>query len=405
MHMLATAEASLSDAALPESTPGDDARTILIVEDLAPLRTLYARLLRRAGFLVDTADSAAEARARLGEGNTYAAVVSDLWLPDGMALEIIPSLRAGDPDAPFLVITAQPTVDTAIDAIERGVHRYLTKPINPDRFVAEVREAARICAVSRLRREVAPPRPVARVIPLPNRHLDEALGSLWLAAQPIVRMSTRSIYAHEVLFRSNCPSLPTPLDVISEAERSDRLFELGRAVRRAAALRASELPPGQRLFVNLHPDDVIDPSLHSDEDPLRPYADRITLEVTERARLDGMPGVDDALRRLRDAGFQIAIDDLGAGYSGLSSLANLAPHVAKLDMSLVRGIDRDPKRVTLVRAMVEVCRELGCEVVAEGIETAAERDVLLSLGCDLLQGYFFARPGVGFPTVSPLAFP
>jgi len=385
---------------------GGEPRTVLIVEDLAPLRTLYARVLRRAGFLVDTADSAAEARAHLAAGNTYSVVVSDLWLPDGMALEIIPTLRAADPDAPFLVITAQPTVDTAIGAIERGVHRYLTKPINQERFVAEVSEAARICAVSRMRREVSPPsRSSAKVIALPNRALDEALSTLWLAAQPIVRMSTQSIYAHEVLFRSKCPSLPSPLDVIGEAERSDRLLEVGRAVRRAAAVRAAELPAGQRLFVNLHPDDVIDPSLLSDAEPLRPFADRITLEVTERARLDGVPGVDDALRRLRAAGFQIAIDDLGAGYSGLSSLANLAPHVAKIDMSLVRGIDHDPKRVTLVKAMVEVCRELGCEVVAEGIETAAERDVLLSLGCDLLQGYFFARPGVGFPTVNPLSFP
>ena len=91
------------------------------------------------------------------------------------------------------------------------------------------------------------------------------------------------------------------------------------------------------------------------------------------------------------------VDDLGAGYAGLTSFAQLEPEVVKLDMSLVRGVHAQPTKQTLVRTMIAMCHELGMQVVAEGIETPQERDAIVEAGCDLLQGYFFARPGPAFP--------
>jgi EAL domain-containing protein (putative c-di-GMP-specific phosphodiesterase class I) len=105
---------------------------------------------------------------------------------------------------------------------------------------------------------------------------------------------------------------------------------------------------------------------------------------------------------LRALGYQIAVDDLGAGYAGLTSLAQLQPELIKIDMSLVRDIDREPTRRMLVGMMLGVAREMGMTVVAEGVETVAERDTLIELGCDLLQGYLFARPGAAFPAVAVL---
>ena len=105
----------------------------------------------------------------------------------------------------------------------------------------------------------------------------------------------------------------------------------------------------------------------------------------------------DSLRKL---GFRIAVDDLGAGYAGLTTFTLLQPDFVKLDMTLVRDIDADTTRQRVVGTMARLCRELGMSVVAEGIETVAERDTLLTLGCDLLQGYLFARPGPPFPRVT-----
>jgi EAL domain-containing protein (putative c-di-GMP-specific phosphodiesterase class I) len=102
--------------------------------------------------------------------------------------------------------------------------------------------------------------------------------------------------------------------------------------------------------------------------------------------------------RLRGLGYRIAIDDLGAGYAGLTSFAQLEPEVVKVDMSLVRGIDSSPVKQKLVRSIIALCTELGIQLVAEGIETPAERDAVVALGGDLCQGYLFAKPGRGFPT-------
>jgi EAL domain-containing protein (putative c-di-GMP-specific phosphodiesterase class I) len=98
-------------------------------------------------------------------------------------------------------------------------------------------------------------------------------------------------------------------------------------------------------------------------------------------------------------GFRIAIDDFGAGYAGLSSFAALAPEIVKLDMSLVRDVHRSAVRRQVVASMASLCVGLGTRVVAEGIELPEERDCLAHAGCDLLQGFLFARPGPPFPSV------
>ena len=98
-------------------------------------------------------------------------------------------------------------------------------------------------------------------------------------------------------------------------------------------------------------------------------------------------------------GFRIAVDDLGAGYAGLTSFALLEPEIVKLDMTLVRDIHESATKQKLVKSMAALCKDMGMVVVAEGVETTAERDVLAGLGCDLMQGYLFAKPGKPFPEV------
>jgi EAL domain-containing protein (putative c-di-GMP-specific phosphodiesterase class I) len=129
-------------------------------------------------------------------------------------------------------------------------------------------------------------------------------------------------------------------------------------------------------------------------------APHVVLEITERAPIDEVRDAPAKIAALRELGFRIAIDDLGAGYAGLSSFAQLQPDVVKLDMSLVRGIDRDSTKQRLVRSMLSVCADLGMEAVVEGVETVAERDMLLSLGADLLQGFLLAKPSRPFPGVA-----
>ena len=152
-----------------------------------------------------------------------------------------------------------------------------------------------------------------------------------------------------------------------------------------------------KIFVNLHPPDLVDEELGSSSGVLAPFAERVVLEVTERAALEKVAGLAAAVLNLRKIGYSIALDDLGAGYAGLSSFAVLEPEIVKVDMSLVRGIHASPMKQKLFRSFATLCGDLGIEIVAEGVEVAEERDCLGGLGGDLYQGYLFARPGRGFP--------
>jgi EAL domain-containing protein (putative c-di-GMP-specific phosphodiesterase class I) len=219
-----------------------------------------------------------------------------------------------------------------------------------------------------------------------------------MAYQPIVRVADRSLFGYEALLRSEEKALPHPGAILDAAERLDRLDDLGRRIRAAASAPVPQAPPGSMIFVNLHARDLVDETLLSRSSPLSAIADRVVLEITERASLDGVKDARAKIAELRSMGYRIAIDDLGAGYAGLTSFATLEPEFVKLDMSLVRDVDKNPTKEKLIRSMTSLCKELGMMVVAEGVETIQERDVVVSLGCDLLQGYLLAKPGRPFPT-------
>jgi EAL domain-containing protein (putative c-di-GMP-specific phosphodiesterase class I) len=223
------------------------------------------------------------------------------------------------------------------------------------------------------------------------------LDLMWMAFQPIVEWGQRRIFGYEALLRSEEPLMKNPAHMLDAAERLGRVHELGRAIRAMVArVAVSPESPAVKLFVNLHSADLNDDELYSPKSPLSKIATRVVLEMTERASLQGVKNVSQCVAKLKALGFQIAIDDLGAGYAGLTSFTQLEPEVAKLDMSLVRGIDADSRRQSIVRSIKRLCDELGMVVIAEGVETVTERDMLASLGCDLLQGYLFARPGRTF---------
>jgi EAL domain-containing protein (putative c-di-GMP-specific phosphodiesterase class I) len=229
--------------------------------------------------------------------------------------------------------------------------------------------------------------------------LDRALGSLWMAYQPIVHAATGSLFGYEALLRSDDPALPDPGAFLDAAEQLGRVYDVGRTVRRKASEPMNRLPLPALLFVNLHAVELTDETLTSPSAPLTAIASRVVLEITERASLESIDDVPSRVARLRELGFRIAIDDLGAGYSGLTSVARLEPEFVKLDMSLVRDVHKSPVKRKLVRSMTALFKDMGITVVAEGIEAVEERDTIVELGCDLLQGYLLARPGRAFPEV------
>jgi EAL domain-containing protein (putative c-di-GMP-specific phosphodiesterase class I) len=233
-----------------------------------------------------------------------------------------------------------------------------------------------------------------------DQNFERALSTLWVAYQPIVLAKTGQIYGYEALMRSREETLPHPGAMLEVAEKLDRLDALGRAVRRRAAEGMSTAQEGTLLFVNLHTTDLLDPELVSPDSPLARIAHRVVLEITERSSIERIKDVRERVAQLRQMGFKIAVDDLGAGYAGLTSFALLEPEIVKLDMSLVRNVHKSGTRQKLIQSMATLCKDMGMLVVGEGVETMEERQALIELGCDLLQGYLLAKPGPAFPGVT-----
>lgn len=377
--------------------------TVLIVDDDETLLRSLARLLRLRGYEPKTATSAAAA-IELVQTERFDVVLSDIAMPGMDGIELLRNIRDTDLVVPVILITGAPAVSTAVDAVEYGAFRYLTKPVENDDLVATVEKAVRYHRMARMKARAAELLGTETAGPGDRAGLEvsfeRALETLWIAYQPIVDARNRRVFGHEALLRSSEPSLPHPGAVIDAALRLEQLDVLGRSIRARAAGPVAENPAAGALFVNLHVRDLLDPTLTAPESPLSRIASRVVLEITERAALDEVGDVRPRIARLREMGFRIAIDDLGAGYSGLTSFAQLEPEVVKLDMSLVRDIDSSATKQKVVRSMSSLCRDMGMLVVAEGVETPAERDALVELGCDLLQGYLFAKPSRPFPQIS-----
>jgi len=377
----------------------DRTTCVLILDDDQQLLDVYSRYLARAGYRCIPAQTGEVALERL-KSDAVDVVISDLTLPGMTGMEFMRRARERDPDLPILVVTGAPGVESAIQSIEAGVFRYVRKPVSPPELARVVSEAVHARALALARRaaytHIEQTRPGA---PTPEM-FRRALDTLWLAAQPIVCPAKRSVVAYEVLLRTRDPDLRDPMSLLSAAEQLGLLPSVGRAVRAAAAELVPKLPDGVLLFVNLHPRDLLDEDLYRRSAPLSMHAHRVVLEITERSSLEEVPDSRTRVAELKDLGFQVALDDMGAGYAGLSSFAFLRPTFVKIDLSLVRGVDSDPVRQSLIRAITNLSKELDLQVIAEGVETDRERATLIQLGCGLLQGYFFARPGPPFPDVS-----
>jgi EAL domain-containing protein (putative c-di-GMP-specific phosphodiesterase class I) len=321
---------------------------------------------------------------------------------DGLSL--LRAVRARDLDVPVVFLTGSPSLETAMQAVEHGAFRYLKKPIDGAELTSLVRQAAQIGRLARVRRE-ALDQGVAgevRANALGDRaaleaRFDSALERMWMATQPILSWRTRSVFAYEALLRSDEPLLSSPEALLDAAERLGRSGELGRRIRRCVADQMIAVPPSVLVFVNVRPLDLLDEELAAPDGALTSFAHGIVLEVTERAALEQIHGLMPAVQRLRALGYRIALDDLGAGYAGLSSFALLEPEIVKVDMSLIRGIHQSPTKQKLFRSFASLCREINTEIIAEGVEVADELSCLNDLGGDLYQGYLFARPGRGLP--------
>jgi EAL domain-containing protein (putative c-di-GMP-specific phosphodiesterase class I) len=220
---------------------------------------------------------------------------------------------------------------------------------------------------------------------------------LQMAFQPIVDVERREIFAYEALVRG---PRGQPAGWVLDQVQPEQLYRFDQTCRVLAIATAAELRLSTRLSINFAPNAVYEPAscirltLAAAERVGFPV-ERLMFELTEGERIADPKHALGILEYYARRGFTTAIDDFGAGFSGLALLAQFQPHILKLDMELVRDIDRLPAKQAIVESVAAMARRIGSRPLAEGVETRAELDCLRALGIDLFQGYLIARPALG----------
>ena len=235
-----------------------------------------------------------------------------------------------------------------------------------------------------------------------------------MAFQPIVDVKAKRVFAYEALCRGiNNEPAGKMLSQVTEENR----YSFDQNCRVKAITLASQLgleATGAKLSINFMPGAVYSPAACiqltlETARGLKFPLDRLIFEITEAEEVRDRMHIVRIADEYRKHGFQMALDDFGAGYSGLNLLADLAPEVVKLDMDVTRNLDKRPVALTIVRHMMELCGELGMDVIAEGVETVDEYEALVDCGVSLMQGYLLARPvfeslpGFTLPKAVPVA--
>jgi EAL domain-containing protein (putative c-di-GMP-specific phosphodiesterase class I) len=229
--------------------------------------------------------------------------------------------------------------------------------------------------------------------------------------QPIFELRQRHVLGYEALTRGPAESVyHAPQPLFELAREADLVFELDRKCRRRALASSTGLPHNAKLFVNVFPSAMYDPEFQgaalvelAEAYGLSP--DRVVLEITEKAAIENYDVFVEALGELTRHGFSIAVDDVGAGSSGLEKIARLNPRYLKFDRELVRSIDASYIRREMTRALKAFADRIGSTIIAEGIERQGELQALLDLGIEYGQGFLLGRPQSMFlpPTVPTLA--
>ncbi len=378
------------------TNPAERPKRILVVDDDTIVLRSMSKGLARAGYDVVAATHVDEAM-QLAQDHAIDAAIVDYTLSFETGLTILSKLRQLQPNCVRILCTGRTELPVFVEAVNAGeVARVVRKPFQLDQLLTQLAEA--LSSHEQYERFAAESRGANRV--RERQQLVEATraGMIGMALQPIVRTdghSAEPVY-YEALLRPKHADLGSPLALLAAAERHNQIHTVASTVLKAALASLDRVPAGRGLFVNLHPEQLGNPAaLLRDLQPYTPYASRITLEITERSRLQDIENWDESVRVIGSLGFAIAVDDLGAGYSSLSILADLQPQFIKLDMSLVRNIHLEPRKQRLVHLMSTFGAATDAQVIAEGVECAEEAAALHDCGIGLLQGYHFGRPTEG----------
>lgn len=375
---------------------------VLLADDEPGLLTALTELLSHEERveLIGTAADAEEA-IKIAEAGLPDVALVDVRMPEGGGPHAARGISRVSPGTRVIALSAYEDRTNVMEMLRAGAVGYLVKGTAADELVrgiekvaqggtslsAEVLSGVVAELATQLRRDEI------------QRDVDSALRGeierfvsghgVWMVFHPIVDLETREEIGVEALARFGSIPVKPPDRWFAEATALELGLQLELRTLKEALEGLPKIPDAAFLAVNCSHHAAASPEV---AERLAGVEDRIVVEITEHEAIEDYGALADALAPLRERGLRVAVDDVGAGYASLRHALQLAPDMVKMDISLTRGIDRDPGRRALATALISFADETGAMIVAEGIETAGELHALRDLGVRYGQGFYLARP-------------
>ena len=365
-------------------------KKVLVVDDEKSITKTLALLLETRGYEVDIAETGTQALERAR--NKPDIVLLDLLLPDIPGFDVCRKLREQKDTRhlPIIILSVRYLYEDKIEGLYLGADDYITKPFEYEELFA------RMEAVLRRRQAFKSGEEQDRgaiVVEL-RRIIDHKLIVPFF--QPIFFLKPFRLCGFEVLSRPPTKSILTNPEILFEAALRFGFYydlEILGWTKAFQAIVASGYK-GQ-IFLNSNPyliESVEFSRIRTLIENFKLDNSHIVFEITERSAITNYQMFFERLKEYQRVGFGVAIDDLGGGFASLESIVEVSPGYVKIDIGIIRNLDKNHLKLSAVRFIIDFCKENNIVSVAEGVETKEELDILLSLGVDAVQGYLLARP-------------
>ncbi|MDP8264842.1 MAG: EAL domain-containing protein [Candidatus Aceula lacicola] len=362
---------------------------VLVVDDEQSISKTLKLLLETRGYDVDIAETGREALEKALKKPDI--ILLDLVLPDTSGFDVCRKLREDKIThlIPIIILSVRYLYEDKVEGLYLGADDYITKPFEYEELFARMEAVMRRRQIlDDTEKESGP------IVEELRRIIDNKLITPFF--QPIYFLKPFKLCGLEVLSRPPTKSgLANPEMLFEAALRFGFYKELEMICWKRAFEVISSSHYSDRIFLNCNPylveslEFLTIKSIMSDYNIL---SKNMVLEITERSAISDYKMFFDRLREYQKDGLSVAIDDLGGGYASLESIVEINPKLVKIDISIIRDLDKNPLKRSLVKAIISFCKENNITSVAEGIERKEELDVLLDLGIDAGQGYFLGMP-------------
>lgn len=367
-------------------------KKVLIIDDDKAVCEMLQMLLTTRGYNIVIANSAREAHEKIS--NSFDLVLLDLVLNDDDGLNVCRKFKENKitRQIPVIILSAKIQSNDIVEGLYLGADDYLTKPFDYEELVARMETVMRRGTF--LNNDDGDSQSRDKIVSeLKNIINNELIVPFY---QPILTLKPMEILGFEILSRPyNQSTLSNPEILFKAAIEFGFYQDLELMSWKKALKYAKDYIHHEKMFLNCNPYLIEGPKFLTVKaffDGTNFKENNFVLEITERSSISDYKVFFEKLNNYRKNGFKFAVDDVGGGYASLEAIVETRPEYLKIDLHIIRDIDKDPFKQSIVKFIVGFCRETNIVSIAEGIETENELETILSLGVDAGQGFFLFRP-------------